>query len=32
MNLSNDLIQDIKNQNVILFAGAGVSMNLGLPS
>lgn len=32
MNINNDLIQDIKNKNVILFAGAGVSMNLGLPS
>ena len=32
MNISHDLIQDIKNKNVILFAGAGISMNLGLPS
>ncbi|CAI8400327.1 MAG: Uncharacterised protein [Flavobacterium sp. SCGC AAA160-P02] len=32
MHISEDLIDDIKNQRVILFAGAGTSMNLGLPS
>ncbi len=32
MNIENRLIQDLKKRRVILFVGAGVSMNLGLPS
>lgn len=32
MIIPDDLLQDIADRNLILFAGAGVSMNLGLPS
>lgn len=32
MIIQNRLIRDIKKKRVILFAGAGLSMNLGLPS
>jgi NAD-dependent SIR2 family protein deacetylase len=30
--MHDELIEAIRNREVILFAGAGVSMNLGLPS
>lgn len=32
MIIPNDLLQKVANNQVILFAGAGVSMNIGLPS
>jgi len=32
MYINEELIEELKKKNVILFAGAGVSMNLGLPS
>ena len=32
MIIPNDLLQKVSNNQVILFAGAGVSMNIGLPS
>ncbi|OUR95787.1 Sir2 family NAD-dependent protein deacetylase [Halobacteriovorax marinus] len=32
MNIGQELVDEIKNNQIILFAGAGLSMNLGLPS